>query len=171
MSRFQIQTVFICTLINMLDGFDVLVMSFAAASVSSEWALTPYQLGFLLSAGLFGMALGSISLGALADKLGRKKLVNICLVIVTSGMFASAYSQSEQQLLAFRFVTGLGIGGMLATLTTLVSEYSSESSRGLCIGFLRPSFASQRTRSRATALTLPCVASAATGPTPGQRAS
>ena len=140
MSRFQIQTVFICTLINMLDGFDVLVMSFAAASVSSEWALTPYQLGFLLSAGLFGMALGSISLGALADKLGRRKLVNICLVIVTSGMFASAYSQSEQQLLAFRFVTGLGIGGMLATLTTLVSEYSSESSRGLCIGFLQSGY-------------------------------
>ena len=140
MSLFQIQTVFMCTLINMLDGFDVLVMSFAAASVSSEWALTPYQLGILLSAGLFGMAIGSISLGALADKLGRRKLVNICLVIVTAGMFASAYSQSQEQLLAFRLITGIGIGGMLATLTTLVSEYSNESSRGLCIGFLQSGY-------------------------------
>ena len=137
---FQIQTVFICTLINMLDGFDVLVMSFAAASVSSEWTLSPYQLGILLSAGLFGMAIGSISLGALADRLGRKKLVNICLVIVTAGMFASAYSENQEQLLAFRFVTGIGIGGMLATLTTLVSEYSNESSRGLCIGFLQSGY-------------------------------
>ncbi len=137
---FQIQTVFICTLINMLDGFDVLVMSFAAASVSSEWTLTPYQLGILLSAGLFGMAIGSISLGALADRLGRKRLVNICLVIVTAGMFASAYSENQEQLLAFRFVTGIGIGGMLATLTTLVSEYSNESSRGLCIGFLQSGY-------------------------------
>ena len=140
MSVFQIQTVFICTLINMLDGFDVLVMSFAAASVSSEWTLSPYQLGILLSAGLFGMAIGSISLGALADRLGRKKLVNICLVIVTAGMFASAYSENQEQLLAFRFVTGIGIGGMLATLTTLVSEYSNESSRGLCIGFLQSGY-------------------------------
>ena len=140
MSVFQIQTVFVCTLINMLDGFDVLVMSFAAASVSSEWALTPYQLGILLSAGLFGMAIGSISLGALADRLGRKRLVNICLVIVTAGMFASAYSENQEQLLAFRFVTGIGIGGMLATLTTLVSEYSNESSRGLCIGFLQSGY-------------------------------
>ena len=140
MSVFQIQTVFICTLINMLDGFDVLVMSFAAASVSSEWGLTPYQLGILLSAGLFGMAIGSISLGALADRLGRKRLVNICLVIVTAGMFASAYSENQEQLLAFRFVTGIGIGGMLATLTTLVSEYSNESSRGLCIGFLQSGY-------------------------------
>ena len=140
MSVFQIQTVFICTLINMLDGFDVLVMSFAAASVSSEWTLTPYQLGILLSAGLFGMAIGSISLGALADRLGRKRLVNICLVIVTAGMFASAYSENQEQLLAFRFVTGIGIGGMLATLTTLVSEYSNESSRGLCIGFLQSGY-------------------------------
>ena len=137
---FQIQTVFICTLINMLDGFDVLVMSFAAASVSSEWTLTPYQLGILLSAGLFGMAIGSISLGALADRLGRKRLVNICLVIITAGMFASAYSENQEQLLAFRFVTGIGIGGMLATLTTLVSEYSNESSRGLCIGFLQSGY-------------------------------
>ena len=137
---FQIQTVFICTLINMMDGFDVLVMSFAAASVSSEWTLTPYQLGILLSAGLFGMAIGSISLGALADRLGRKRLVNICLVIVTAGMFASAYSENQEQLLAFRFVTGIGIGGMLATLTTLVSEYSNESSRGLCIGFLQSGY-------------------------------
>ena len=140
MSVFQIQTVFICTLINMLDGFDVLVMSFAAASVSSEWTLTPYQLGILLSAGLFGMAIGSISLGALADRLGRKRLVNICLVIITAGMFASAYSENQEQLLAFRFVTGIGIGGMLATLTTLVSEYSNESSRGLCIGFLQSGY-------------------------------
>ena len=140
MSVFQIQTVFICALINMLDGFDVLVMSFAAASVSSEWTLTPYQLGILLSAGLFGMAIGSISLGALADRLGRKRLVNICLVIVTAGMFASAYSENQEQLLAFRFVTGIGIGGMLATLTTLVSEYSNESSRGLCIGFLQSGY-------------------------------
>ena len=112
---FQIQTVFICTLINMLDGFDVLVMSFAAASVSSEWTLSPYQLGILLSAGLFGMAIGSISLGALADRLGRKRLVNICLVIITAGMFASAYSENQEQLLAFRFVTGIGIGGMPST--------------------------------------------------------
>ena len=140
MSVFQIQTVFICTLINMLDGFDVLVMSFAAASVSSEWTLSPYQLGILLSAGLFGMAIGSISLGALADRLGRKRLVNICLVIVTAGMFASAYSENQEQLLAFRFVTGIGIGGMLATLTTLVSEYSNESSRGLCIRFLQSGY-------------------------------
>jgi benzoate transport len=140
MSVFQIQTVFICTLINMLDGFDVLVMSFAAASVSSEWTLSPYQLGILLSAGLFGMAIGSISLGALADRLGRKRLVNICLVIITAGMFASAYSENQEQLLAFRFVTGIGIGGMLATLTTLVSEYSNESSRGLCIGFLQSGY-------------------------------
>ena len=137
---FQIQTVLICTLINMLDGFDVLVMSFAAASVSSEWTLSPYQLGILLSAGLFGMAIGSISLGALADRLGRKRLVNICLVIITAGMFASAYSENQEQLLAFRFVTGIGIGGMLATLTTLVSEYSNESSRGLCIGFLQSGY-------------------------------
>jgi benzoate transport len=140
MSFFQIQTVFICTVINMLDGFDVLVMSFAASSVASEWSLNPYDLGMLLSSGLLGMAIGSILLGPLADRIGRRKLVNTCLGIVTIGMFASAFCASNYQLLAFRFITGIGIGGMLATLTTLVSEYSNDTKRGLCIGFLQSGY-------------------------------
>jgi sugar phosphate permease len=126
MSRYQWEIVLLCTAINMLDGYDVLVMSFAAASVAQDWQLDPARLGLLLSAGLVGMAVGSIILGALADKLGRKSLVQVCLVTVTAGMILSGYSQNEQQLLVLRFITGIGIGGMLATLTTLVAEYSSD---------------------------------------------
>ena len=140
MSFFQWEVVVLCTLINMLDGYDVLVMSFAAASVAADWQLDPARLGLLLSAGLIGMAVGSVVLGSLADKMGRKRLVHICLVIVTIGMLASAYSQTQQQLLMLRFFTGLGIGGMLATLTTLVSEYASDNRRGICMGLLQSGY-------------------------------
>ena len=100
MSLAQWEVVFLCTAINMLDGYDVLVMSFAAAPVASDWRLDPASLG-LASAGLIGMGLGSIMLGSLADALGRKRLVHICLITVTIGMIASAYTQSQQQLQHF----------------------------------------------------------------------
>lgn len=140
MSRYQWEIVLLCTAINMLDGYDVLVMSFAAASVAQDWQLDPARLGLLLSAGLVGMAVGSIILGALADKLGRKSLVQVCLVTVTAGMILSGYSQNEQQLLVLRFITGIGIGGMLATLTTLVAEYSSDKRRGISMGLLQAGY-------------------------------
>ena len=140
MSFAQWEVVLLCTAINMLDGYDVLVMSFAAAPVSADWQLDPASLGLLLSAGLVGMALGSIVLGSLADALGRKRLVHICLITVTIGMIVSAYTQSQLQLLALRFVTGVGIGGMLATLTGLVSEYSNDKRRGICMGLLQSGY-------------------------------
>ena len=140
MSLAQWEVVLLCTAINMLDGYDVLVMSFAAAPVAADWQLDAPSLGLLLSAGLVGMALGAIVLGSLADTLGRKRLVHICLTTVTIGMILSAFAQSQLQLLALRFVTGLGIGGMLATLTALVSEYSNDKRRGICMGLLQSGY-------------------------------
>lgn len=60
MSRYQWFVILICILLNVIDGFDVMVMAFTAPSVSAEWSLTGAQIGILLSAGLFGMAAGSI---------------------------------------------------------------------------------------------------------------
>ena len=140
MSLAQWEVVLLCTAINMLDGYDVLVMSFAAAPVAADWQLDASSLGLLLSAGLVGMALGAIVLGSLADALGRKRLVHVCLTTVTIGMILSAFAQSQLQLLALRFVTGIGIGGMLATLTALVSEYSNDKRRGICMGLLQSGY-------------------------------
>ncbi len=140
MSLAQWEVVVLCTAINMLDGYDVLVMSFAAAPVAADWQLDPASLGLLLSAGLIGMAIGSIVLGSLADVLGRKRLVHICLITVTIGMILSAHAHSQLQLLALRFITGVGIGGMLATLTALVSEYSNDKRRGICMGLLQSGY-------------------------------
>ena len=125
MSRYQIVAVSICVALYMLDGFDVLVMAFTAAPVAKDWGLVSSQVGILLSAGLFGMTAGSLLLAPLADKFGRRLLVLLCLIIITIGMFLSALSQSFVQLSLLRLITGLGIGGMLATLTVVASEYSS----------------------------------------------
>lgn len=60
MTRFQWSVIALCMVLNMIDGFDVLVMAFTASAVSAHWQLSGAQLGFLLSAGLFGMAGGSL---------------------------------------------------------------------------------------------------------------
>ena len=140
MSPFQIAVVALCVIINMLDGFDVLVMSFAASSVSEEWQLSPGDLGLLLSSGLVGMAIGSVWMAPYGDRVGRRLLVLGCLAIVTVGMLCSSQAADKHQLAAFRFITGLGIGGMLATLNTMVSEFSSGARRGLCISVLPVSY-------------------------------
>lgn len=134
MSRFQVVTVSICLILIMIDGFDVLVMSFTAPALSAEWKVPPIELGYLLSAGLFGMAAGSIFLTPLADRIGRRNLTLVALSIISAGMILSVAAADVPQLLACRVFTGLGIGGMIANLSVIVSEYSSDRRRGLAMG-------------------------------------
>ncbi|MEQ1580624.1 MAG: MFS transporter [Steroidobacteraceae bacterium] len=125
MSSVQVFAVALCTGLNMLDGFDVLVMAFTAAEVAKEWSLSGAQLGVLLSAGLFGMAGGSLFLAPLADRFGRRALIVTCLVLITIGMLLSAATTAPIQLAFLRALTGLGIGGMLASLSVITGEFAS----------------------------------------------
>jgi benzoate transport len=125
----------------MIDGFDVLVMAFTAASVSAEWKLTGAKLGLLLSAGLFGMAGGSLFIAPWADKIGRKPLTLLCLVLSGAGMLASGWAQSETQLAVLRVLTGLGVGGILACSNVIASEYASQRWRGLAVSLQATGYA------------------------------
>lgn len=136
MSRFQIIVIVICTLINMMDGFDVLVMAFTAPAISKEWGLNGTQLGMLFSSGLVGMAAGSLFLAPFGDSLGRRNNVIICVVITIIGMFLSAFTHNYIQLMCLRVLTGIGIGGLLASTNTIAAEFSSDKRRGLCIGIV-----------------------------------
>lgn len=140
MSRFQYQAILICLVINMLDGFDVLAMAFTAASVAQEWQLDGKVVGLLLSSGLFGMAAGSLLLAPLADRWGRRPLIIVCLTIISVGMLLSALSQNATQLALLRALTGLGIGGILASLTVIVSEFTAKPKRSMAITWLQSGY-------------------------------
>ncbi len=133
MSAFQVFAVTLCTVLNMLDGFDVLVMAFTASEVAKEWSLSGSQLGVLLSSGLFGMAGGSLFIAPLADRFGRRALIIACLALITTGMLLSAATTAPMQLAAMRVLTGLGIGGMLASLNVITGEYSTGKWRSAAI--------------------------------------
>jgi benzoate transport len=133
MSRFQVMALALCVVLNMLDGFDVLVMAFTASEVAREWSLTGARLGVLLSAGLFGMAAGSLFVAPWADRFGRRAVILVCLGILTAGMLLSALARGSGELAAMRVLTGVGIGGILASLNVITSEYSSRRWRNTAI--------------------------------------
>jgi len=133
MSRFQLVAVAICIGLNMLDGFDVLVMAFTSSSVAGEWGLSGRQVGMLLSAGLFGMTAGSLFLAPWADRFGRRAIVLVCLTLCIVGMLLSAFAGGPVELAALRVLTGIGIGGMLASISVITAEYSSDRWRNTAV--------------------------------------
>src|SRR5579862_4120865 len=86
MSVIQIAVVAITIGLNALDGFDVLAISFASPGIAREWGIDRAALGFVLSMELIGMGLGSIFLGGIADKIGRRRTLLGCLTVMTLGM-------------------------------------------------------------------------------------
>ncbi len=140
MSNYQIFTVAICVVINMIDGFDVLAVAFAGPAIAEDWSVSSIALGSLLSSGLVGMLMGSLFLAPLADQVGRRRLIITSLTLVSVGMFASALTQSIWSLSIMRWLTGLGVGGALASVNTLTAEYSSSRRRDMSIAFLQTGF-------------------------------
>lgn len=132
-TAFQLTVIALCVGLNMLDGFDVLAVSFAASGIKADWHLADSQLGALLSAGLVGMGLGSLTLGFCADRWGRRILVLLTASVAGLGMLGSAFARDFAELLSLRALTGIGIGGMIATVAVIVSEYSPDAWRGTAL--------------------------------------
>jgi MFS family permease len=120
-------------LLNALDGFDVLSSAFAAPGITEEWGIPRSELGVMLSAELVGMGFGSVILGGFADKAGRKLAMLVCLVIMAIGMYMAHDADDLWTLTVWRFITGLGIGGMLAATNAMTAESSSKADRGLAM--------------------------------------
>lgn len=110
----------------MLDGLDVVVISFAAPAIVDEWTIMPQALGIVFSAALVGMTLGAMFLAPLADVIGRRNIIMICIVIMASGVFLTAFAQNVMQLIALRVFSGIGIGAMLASVATVAAEFSPD---------------------------------------------
>ena len=130
MGVLQIVVCTITAFLNALDGFDLLAISFATPGIMKEFHIEPsVGLGLVLAMDLWGMAVGSFLLGGLADYIGRRRSILIFLVVMAIGMFLCSHADSREQLAAWRFFTGLGIGGMLAAINATAAEFSNEHMR------------------------------------------
>lgn len=122
-SLFQWSIFFICFLIALLDGYDTVAIGYIAPSLINEWGVAKPDLASVMSAGLFGIAIGAIAFGPIADKVGRKIMLIISVLVFGIGTFLSAYSHSLDQLTFLRFITGIGLGAAMPNAVTLLSEF------------------------------------------------
>ncbi|TLY57704.1 MAG: MFS transporter, partial [Gammaproteobacteria bacterium] len=126
LTSFQALAIALCIALNMLDGFDILAMSFSASGVKAAWNLPNSELGELFSAGLVGMAAGSLLLAPCADVFGRRRIILVAVLIAGAGMLGSVAARGFGELLALRALTGVGIGGTIASVAVVVSEYAPD---------------------------------------------
>lgn len=135
-SGLQYATIFVCFLMNILDGTDVLVISYCAPAIAEAWGTGPEALGIVFSTGLAGMMIGSIFLAPFADQTGRKRMIIVCALIMGGGMYLTAYCQTIYQLGLLRFISGIGIGGMLASTAALTAEYTPDKTKDFWVSFV-----------------------------------
>ncbi len=136
MRPLQIAAVAVTIGLNALDGFDVLSISFASPGIAKEWGIDRAALGAVLSMELIGMAIGSIFLGGVADRIGRRPMILGCLSVMALGMLGATTSHDVVTLSVWRVLTGLGIGGMLAAINAVAAEFSNVRRRGLSLALM-----------------------------------
>lgn len=136
----QILVVAICFAINMIDGMDVLILSYIAEALSKDWGIRPDALGVVLSAGLAGMAAGGLLIAPLADRFGRRRIILSALAMMTVAMFATASAASIAGLIVGRFGVGVGIGTVLAAMAALTAEYAPPRHRSFAVAFLQAGY-------------------------------
>ncbi len=133
MTGLQIRIIAICLALNMLDGIDVLSMSFAAPALSKDWGISPETLGAVFSAAPVGMMAGSLLLAPLGDSIGRRKLIVVSLAVIAAGMLGTALCGSVWQLVVLRFAAGLGLGGIVASMAAIAAEFSPARRRNFAV--------------------------------------
>lgn len=132
-SLHQITVVVICLLLNMIDGFDITAMAYAAPSISDAWGITADKVGIVFSATLAGMMIGAMFLAPISDQAGRRLTVIVSVLVIGISMIATGFAESLPALIVLRFVSGLGVGTMLASLAAIGSEYSPERYRAMAV--------------------------------------
>src|ERR1700735_5107847 len=130
---FQIRLLLICAAVLFLDGFDTQAIGFAAPAVAKEWGPTQGALGPVFSAGLFGLMIGALLFGPLADRIGRKKIIVLSTLAFGIGTLATAFVNDVNTLLVVRLLTGLGLGGAMPNTVALTSEFSPHRRRATMV--------------------------------------
>ena len=130
---FQVKLLLTCATVLFLDGFDTTAIGYVAPALAKEWSLGKGALGPVLSAGLFGLMVGALLLGPLADRLGRKRIIVFSTLAFGVGTLATFLVNDVNTLLVVRALTGLGLGGAMPNTVALTSEFSPRRRRATMV--------------------------------------
>jgi len=137
---FQIGVLILCMLVAALDGFDTQAIGYTAPAIAGVLKLPMAQFGKVGSAGLVGAAIGALSFGPFADLFGRKWFMIVAIVVFAIFSYMTAQSASLDQLLAYRFLAGLGLGGATPAFLAMGAELAPKRLRDVFVTVLFASF-------------------------------
>jgi AAHS family 4-hydroxybenzoate transporter-like MFS transporter len=120
-------------LIMLVDGYDLQTMSFVAPAIVTDWGVARADLIWVLNGSLIGMAIGSVVLGRLGDRVGRKSAFIACLLSLAVGSLLSAHARSLGELFLWRTATGVGLGGLTPLAAAFISEWTPRRVRSIAV--------------------------------------
>lgn len=135
-SRFHWMVMALCALLLIFDGYDLFIFGVVLPSIMQQWNLTPIEAGALGSYALFGMMFGALAFGTLADRIGRKKGIAICFVLFSTATILNGFASSPTEFGIFRFIAGLGCGGLMPNAVALMNEYAPKRLRSTLVAVM-----------------------------------
>lgn len=140
------RVILLSALIIIFDGYDLVIYGVALPKLMHEWQIDPMTAGFLGSLALFGMMFGAIIFGSLSDKLekygfSRKKLIAVCIIIFSGFTVLCGFSSSPNEFGFYRFLAGLGLGGVMPNVITLMTEYAPKRLRSTLVSLMFSGYA------------------------------
>lgn len=136
-SRFSLKVLILVGLAMIFDGYDFMIVSFTMPQISEELSLGLTATGSLASFSMMGMLIGGFFSGLLADRFGRKHVVNICILLYSALTVPVYFIHSYEAFIVCRIFSGIGIGAVIPLSVTLISEYAPSKHRAVYITLTR----------------------------------
>ncbi|MFL6634710.1 MAG: MFS transporter [Massilia sp.] len=140
-NRFHAATLAWCATIIVCDGYDVAVAGIALPSIMKEMGVNAQSAGFMVSSALFGMMVGGVLLGTIADRIGRLRAIAICLALFSVFNAAAGFAGNPYAFSALRFLAGLGMGGVMPNVVAHMTEYSPKKIRSTMVTLMFSGYA------------------------------
>ncbi|MFJ3372205.1 MFS transporter [Pseudomonas sp. NPDC086251] len=131
MNRFHFGLLFWCSFIMLFDGYDLVIYGSVVPHLMEQWQLPAVQAGWMGSAALFGMMFGALTLGPLADRFGRRRVILVAIALGSLTAFANAFAWDAWSFAVLRFITGIGLGGTIPNIVALINDMAPKARRNI----------------------------------------
>jgi AAHS family benzoate transporter-like MFS transporter len=135
-NSFHARLLFWGALIIIFDGYDLVIYGVVLPALMKDWGLTALQAGLLGSCALLGMMVGALFFGQLSDRIGRRKTITMCVVLFSGITVINGFARTPEEFAFFRFLAGIGIGGVMPNVIALMNEYAPKKLRGTLIAVM-----------------------------------
>lgn len=135
-NRFHFWLIFWGFIIILFDGYDIVIYGTVVPVLIEEWGLSSVEAGTMGSAGLFGMLFGAILLSMMADRIGKKKVMILSIILFSSFTFLCGFADDPTMFSTYRFIAGLGLGGIMPNVIALCTEYAPSRFRSFVVSIV-----------------------------------